>query len=109
MALISILRHARWFSFISIVTKGTYIMSHTKDAKHTKSVEAHKGDKKLFVERRPEGDYAIRKANSERASDVMPTQAKAIERARELIPGASPLVERVRNTPGGKPDKWRKA
>ena len=84
-------------------------MSSTNDAKHTKSSGAHKGDKKLFVERRPEGDYAVRKANSERASDVLPTQSKAIERAKELIPGASPLVERVRNTPGGKPDKWRKA
>jgi hypothetical protein len=65
-------------------------------------------DKKLFVERRPEGDYAVRKANSDRASAVLPTQAHAIERARELSPGASPLVERVRNTAGGKPDQWRK-
>ena len=84
-------------------------MSKTKDTKHTKQVEAHKADKKLFVEQRSEGDYAVRKANSERASDVLPTQAKAIERARELSPGASPLVERVRNTTGGKPDQWRKA
>jgi hypothetical protein len=66
-------------------------------------------DKKVFVERRPEGDYAVRKANSERASDILPTQEEAIVRARELSPGSSPLVERVRNTPGGKPDKWRKA
>jgi hypothetical protein len=66
-------------------------------------------DKKLFVEQRPEGDYAVRKANSERASDVLPTQAEAIKRAKELSPGASPLVERVRNTTGGKPDKLRKA
>jgi hypothetical protein len=36
-------------------------------------------DKKLFVERRPEGDYAVRKANSDRASAVLPTQAQAIE------------------------------
>lgn len=72
-------------------------------------LSVNKSDKKLFVERRPEGDYAVRKANSERASDVLPTQAKAIERARELRPGASPLVERVRKTTGGKPDKWRKA
>ncbi len=63
----------------------------------------------LFVERRPGGDYAVRKGNSERASAVLPTQAEAIERARELGNGASPLVERVRNTAGGKPDKWRKA
>ena len=73
------------------------------------NLSVNKSDKKLFLEQRPEGDYAIRKANSERASDVLPTQAKAIERARELSPGASPLVERVRNTAGGKPDKWRKA
>lgn len=62
----------------------------------------------LFVERRPEGDYAVRKGNSERASAVRPTQAEAIERARELNPGTPPLVERVRHTTGGKPDKWRK-
>lgn len=66
-------------------------------------------DKRLFVERRPEGDYAVRKANSERASDVLPTQSEAIKRAKELNPGGSPVVERVRNTPGGKPDQWRKA
>jgi hypothetical protein len=66
-------------------------------------------DKKVFVERRPEGDYAVRRANSERASDVLPTQAEAIARAKELSPGASPLVERVRSTAGGKPDQWRKA
>lgn len=66
-------------------------------------------DKQIFVERRPAGDYAVRKSNSDRASDVLPTQAEAIERARELGNGASPLVERVRNTAGGKPDKWRKA
>jgi uncharacterized protein DUF2188 len=64
---------------------------------------------RLFVERRPQGDYAVRKPNSERASDVLPTQAEAIERARELNPGHSPVVERVRHTDVGKPDKWRKA
>jgi hypothetical protein len=63
---------------------------------------------RLFVERRPEGDYAVRKPNSERASAVLPTQAEAIERARELNPGTPPLVERVRYTEVGKPDKWRK-
>jgi hypothetical protein len=62
----------------------------------------------LFVERRPEGDYAVRKPNSARASDVLPTQAQAIDRARELNPGRPPLVGRVRHTSGGNPDKWRK-
>lgn len=65
-------------------------------------------NKKIFVERRPEGDYAVRKPNSERASAVLPTQAEAIVRAKELNNGVSPLVERVRNTTVGKPDQWRK-
>lgn len=65
--------------------------------------------KNLFVERRPERDYAVRKGSSERASDVLPTQKEAIERARELNPGHSPDVERVRHTNRGKPDQWRKA
>jgi Protein of unknown function (DUF2442)/Uncharacterized protein conserved in bacteria (DUF2188) len=66
-------------------------------------------DKRLYVERRPEGDYAVRRSTSERAIDVLPTQREAIERARELSPGSRPHVERVRNTTGGSPDKWRKA
>jgi len=65
-------------------------------------------DKRIYVERRPEGDYAVRRANSERASDVLPTQREAIDRARELSPGSSPHVERVRHTDRGSPDKWRK-
>jgi hypothetical protein len=65
-------------------------------------------DKRLFIEQRPQGDYAVRKPNSERASAVLPTQAEAIERARELNPSAPPLVERVRHTSVGKPDQWRK-
>jgi hypothetical protein len=63
---------------------------------------------RLFVERRPEGDYAVRRPNSERASAVLPTQAEAIARARELNPHSKPLVERVRQTSGGHPDKWRR-
>jgi hypothetical protein len=63
--------------------------------------------KQLFVERRLDGDYAIRRGGSDRASDVKPTQREAINRARELNPGHNPLVERVRNTNIGKPDKWR--
>jgi hypothetical protein len=62
----------------------------------------------LFVERREQGDYAVRRPDSERASDVLPTQAEAIQRARELNPDRDPLVERVRHTTRGKPDQWRK-
>jgi hypothetical protein len=61
----------------------------------------------LFVERRPQGDYAVRRPNSQRASDVLPTQAEAIARAKELNPESTPMVERVRKTTGGAPDKWR--
>jgi uncharacterized protein (DUF1778 family) len=65
-------------------------------------------DKDTFVvERQAHGDYAVRRWDSQWASDVLPTQAKAIERARELGHGKTPLVERVRRTSGGNPDKWR--
>jgi pyridoxine/pyridoxamine 5'-phosphate oxidase len=65
-------------------------------------------DKDLFVERRAEGDFAVRRANSQRASLVAVTQAEAIAEARKLEPDATVLVERVRRTSVGKPDKWRK-
>jgi hypothetical protein len=64
---------------------------------------------RFYVERRSEGDYAVRRPNAARASDVLPTQAEAIDRARELNPGHSPVVGRVRHTDYGKPDRWRKA
>lgn len=63
---------------------------------------------RFFVERRPQGDYAVRRPDSERASAVLPTQAEAIERARELGHGKVPSVERVRHSPAGTPDKWRR-
>jgi hypothetical protein len=63
--------------------------------------------RQLFVERRPQGDYAVRRPDSPRASAVLPTQREAIERARELNPSGTPLVERVRHTNRGAPDKWR--
>jgi len=65
--------------------------------------------KNVYVEQRAQGDFAVRKAGSDRASAVAPTQAKAIERAREISPGVAPDVERVRHTNRGKPDQWRKA
>lgn len=64
--------------------------------------------KKVFVERRPQGDYAVRKAGSQRASTVEQTQSAAVEQARCMNSGSTILVERVRSTSGGKPDKWRK-
>ena len=68
-----------------------------------------RNSKKIFIERRADGDYAIRKADSQRASAVTCTQREAIEKAREMFPDTHPHVERVRNTKGGARDKWRKA
>ena len=62
----------------------------------------------LFIERRPQGDYAVRRGGAERASAVEPTQAEAIERAKEINNGGPVLVERVRNTDVGHRDTWRK-
>ena len=67
-----------------------------------------KEPKELYVEQRPEGDYAVRRPNSERASVVEGTQARAIESARKLDPDAAVHVERVKHTNRGKPDQWRK-
>jgi hypothetical protein len=64
--------------------------------------------KEIFVERRPQGDYAIRRPGSEMASGIEPTQADAIERAGEIAPDSAILVERVRTTSVGGRDKWRK-
>lgn len=61
----------------------------------------------VYVERRPQGDYAVRRPGSERASAVESTQADAINRAREIAPDAAIHVERVRDTDRGSRDKWR--
>lgn len=66
----------------------------------------HKGD--VYIERRSQGDYAVRQEHSKRASAVERTQKEAIEKAAELFPGVRPDVERVRHTSKGKPDQWRK-
>ena len=65
-------------------------------------------NKNLFIERREQGDYAVRRPGSDRASAVEQTQGGAIERARQIEPAAAIHVERVRHTANGKPDQWRK-
>ena len=62
----------------------------------------------LFIERRPQGDYAVKRGGAERASEIASTQQKAIQKAERLDPKAAILVERVRNTDVGRRDKWRK-
>jgi len=64
--------------------------------------------KEIYIERRPQGDYAVRRGGSERPSAVEPTQARAIERAHEIAPSAKLHVERVRDTSAGHRDQWRK-
>ena len=63
--------------------------------------------REIYIERISEGDYAIRRPGSERASAVEQTQAEAIERGREIAPNAAIHVERVRYTNNGRPDEWR--
>lgn len=63
---------------------------------------------KIYVEQLAQGDDAVRRAGSERASAVEPTQAQAIQRAQGLAPCAGIHVARVRNTIAGSPDQWRK-
>jgi hypothetical protein len=66
-------------------------------------------DKRVYVEQpKDKGDYAVRRANAERASATASTQAEAIQIARRINPDAAPHVERVRHTSKGKPDQWRK-
>jgi len=65
-----------------------------------------KGD--IYIERRQEGDYAVKRKGANRASAVEPTQAKAIAKAQEMFPDVKPNVSRVKYTKKGKPDKWRK-
>jgi Uncharacterized protein conserved in bacteria (DUF2188) len=66
-------------------------------------------NRSYFIEKREDdGDFAVRKPNSDRASDILPTQKEAIERARQLDPNATIHVERVRHIDFGNPDKWRK-
>lgn len=62
----------------------------------------------IYVEQRADGDFAVRKEGSSRASAVKPTQAEAIDRAKELTPGGEIHVERVRNVSEGR-DKFRNA
>jgi hypothetical protein len=65
-------------------------------------------ENQIYIERRDDGTYAVRRGNSQRASAVTDTQKQAIDRAKELNPGHPLHVERVRDTDKGSRDKWRK-
>ena len=64
-------------------------------------------EEQVYIEERPDGKYAIRRGNSERASAVEDTQEKAVEVARQMFPGVEPHIERVRNVKTGGRDQWR--
>ena len=63
----------------------------------------------IFVERRAQGDYVVKRGGGQRASYVFSTQREAVERARELSPDRMILVERVHNGTRGAHARWRKA
>jgi len=60
----------------------------------------------LYVEPRAQGDYAVRKEGSKRASATAPTQGEAIKKARQMEPDGEIHVARVRKGGDG-PDKFR--
>jgi hypothetical protein len=62
---------------------------------------------KIYIERRPNGDYAVQVDGKEKASAIERTQGDAIKRAQEMYPDVKPDIERQRHTDKGKPDQWR--
>ncbi len=63
--------------------------------------------KHYFVEQTADHRFAVRAKGSQRASDILNTQAAAIRRVAELNPHDHPGVERVRTTSTGTKAKWR--
>jgi len=61
----------------------------------------------LYIEKREQGDFAVRRPGSEKASAICTTKAKAIERAREISRDARIYVERDRDISVGGRDRWR--
>ncbi len=66
-----------------------------------------KDSHELFVTRRDDGRYNVRRPDAARASAVMDTQREAIDRAKEIDPEATLHIQRVRGVPPG-PDKFRR-
>ena len=61
----------------------------------------------LFVERRNDGRYALMRGDSKHTLGRFDTQREAVDAGKKKEPGHAILVERVRDTTGGKRDKWR--
>ncbi len=88
--------------------RGRYASRYAEGAEIESARKSKVNDDQFYVERREDGEYAVRKGGAKRASAVEPTQSEAIERARKMNPDAAIHVERVRNTSNGSRDKWRK-
>ena len=56
----------------------------------------------IYIERRDDGKYAVKREGAERASAITDTQKEAIERAKVISPDTRPDVERVRDTQIGR-------
>ena len=63
--------------------------------------------KEYYVEPVEEG-YSVKSLGAKRASAILPTQKKAIEKALELNPDLKPHVARVGHTKAGHPDQFEK-
>ena len=66
--------------------------------------------KALFVEKRADGKFAVRRKDSKRASKIAKTQKVAIKKAMKLEPDSKPRVERVRKVSKSKKravGEWR--
>jgi hypothetical protein len=61
----------------------------------------------VYIERAGDGTYTV-KENGKVVSGGHPTQKDAEDAAKRIAPNVHPDVERVRHTPKGEPDKWRK-
>ena len=61
----------------------------------------------VYIERAGDGTYTV-KENGKVVSGGHRTQKDAEDAARRIAPSVHPDVERVRHTPKGEPDKWRK-
>ena len=63
--------------------------------------------KHYFVEKRDDGRFAVQAKNAKRASALVSTQKEAEKLVNRFNSNDHADVERVRNTSGGRRDKWR--
>jgi hypothetical protein len=67
-----------------------------------------RNNQNFYIERRPAGDYAVRRGGSQRASFVGKTQGEAARRAHASDRKAVVYGERVRRRNGALSGKWRR-